>query len=254
MSDRAGRSDRARRTSWVIRFCRRSRFRWAVFAFAFLSLGILPSCGGDGGGSTSGGGTGGSPTVFSNYHLTGVTTPVRDPSIALQAGTYYVFSTDAGLPGPGSLPIFCSKDRIVWGQCGVVFQQFPAWVHQQVPLATGLWAPDISYFNGLYHVYYAASSFASNTSAIGLATNVTLDPTDPNYQWVDQGEILSSGSTDDFNAIDPTILVDSDGSVWLTYGSFWSGIKQQQIDPTTGQLQSGSTVYSLATRPGVMYD
>lgn len=254
MSARARRSDRASTASWVIRFRGRPGFRRAALAAAFLSLGIFPSCGGGGGGSTSGGGTGGSPTVFSSYDLTGLTTPVRDPSIALQAGTYYVFSTDAGLPGPGSLPILCSNNRVVWGQCGVVFRQIPAWVHQQVPLATGLWAPDISYFDGLYHVYYAASSFASNTSAIGLATNVTLDPTDPNYQWVDQGEILSSGPSDDFNAIDPTILVDTDGSVWLTYGSFWSGIKQQQIDPTTGQLEAGSTVYSLATRPGVMYD
>ncbi|MGA7916420.1 MAG: arabinan endo-1,5-alpha-L-arabinosidase [Candidatus Acidiferrales bacterium] len=247
--------ERGRGESPVREFRVRRIVHRALLASALLAHVILPSCGGGGGGtSTGGGGTGGSPTVFSNYHLTGLTTPVRDPSIALQNGTYYVFSTDAGLPGPGSLPILCSKDRVVWGQCGVVFQQIPAWVHQQVPLATGLWAPDISYFNGLYHVYYAASSFASNTSAIGLATNVTLDPTDPNYQWVDQGEILGSQPTDDFNAIDPTILVDTDGSVWMTYGSFWTGIKQRQIDPTTGELGADPTVYSLAMRPGVMYD
>ena len=60
---------------------------------------------------------------------------------------------------------------------------------------------------------------------------------------------------DDFNAIDATILVDTDGSVWLTYGSYWSGIKQQQIDPTTGGLLSSNpTQYSLAFRPNVQYD
>jgi arabinan endo-1,5-alpha-L-arabinosidase len=241
---------------------RSTRFRGAGFSartglvIALLAIFLLPSCGGGTGYAPGGpgGGSGGAPTVFSNYHLTGLTTPVRDPSIAFQNGTYYVFSTDAGLPGSQSLPILCSTDRVAWKQCGAVFLQIPAWVHQQVPLATGLWAPDISFFNGLYHVYYAASSFASNTSGIGLATNTTLDPTDPNYQWVDQGEVFGSSPADDFNAIDPTILIDTDGSVWMTYGSFWSGIKQRQIDPTTGMLGSDSTIYSLATRPDVQYD
>jgi arabinan endo-1,5-alpha-L-arabinosidase len=237
------------------RSCRETEAFDSRLAIALLLIFILPSCGGGGGGGSSGGGSSsGSPTVFSAYDLTGLTTPVRDPSIALENGVYYVFSTDAGLPGPGSLPILCSSNRVTWGQCGVVFQQIPAWVHQQVPLATGLWAPDISFFNGLYHVYYAASSFASNTSAIGLATNTTLDPSDPNYLWVDQGEVLSSSSSDNFNAIDPTILVDSDGSIWMTYGSFWTGIKQREIDAATGMLGSDSTVYSLAMRPDVQYD
>jgi arabinan endo-1,5-alpha-L-arabinosidase len=126
---------------------------------------------------------------------------------------------------------------------------------QAEPGVLGLWAPDISYFNDLYHVYYAGSTFGSNTSVIGLATNTTLDSTDPDYQWVDQGEVLASNSSVDFNAIDPNILLDTDGSVWLTYGSYWSGIKQQQIDPISGGLLSSNpTVYSLAYRPNVQYD
>ena len=195
------------------------------------------------------------PTVFSNYRLTGSDSPVRDPSIMRQSNTYYVFSTDTGAPVSGNLPILCSPDRVSWTFCGSVFSQIPSWVMQQVPGILGLWAPDISYFNGLYHIYYAGSTFGSNTSVIGLATNVTLDQTDPNYRWVDQGLVLASNPTDDFNAIDPNILVDTDGSVWLTYGSYWSGIKQRQIDPVTGGLlSSNSTVYSLAYRPNVQYD
>lgn len=169
--------------------------------------------------------------------------------------TYYAFSTDTGAPVSGDLPILCSQDRVAWNFCGSVFAQIPAWVVQKVPGILGLWAPDISYFNGLYHVYYAGSTFGSNTSVIGLATNVTLDPTDTHYQWIDQGMILSSSSSDDFNAIDPNILVDSDGSVWLTFGSYWSGIKQREIDPRTGALlTSNPTMYSLAYRPNVQYD
>jgi arabinan endo-1,5-alpha-L-arabinosidase len=195
----------------------------------------------------------GSP-VLAHYQLTGDTTPVRDPSIIRQGSIYYLFSTDAGGSIPGHLPIRCSSDRVNWNLCGAVFDQIPAWVQSQVPGIGGLWAPDISYFNGLYHLYYAGSLFGTNTSVIALATNTTLDANDPAYQWVDQGLVLQSSGSDDFNAIDPTVLLDSDATAWLTYGSYWTGIKQQQLDTMTGKLMAGNTVYSLATRPGVQFD
>lgn len=185
---------------------------------------------------------------LSNYELTGDTSPVHDPSIIRQGSTYYVFSTDASSTQGGFIPIRCSTDKIAWSACGYVFTALPSWVSTTVPRATDIWAPDVSYFNGSYRVYYAVSSFGSNVSAIGFVTNTTLDSTDPSYNWVDQGLILQSFSSDNFNAIDPNILIDAGGSVWLNYGSFWTGIYQQQIDPATGQIQSGSTTYHLAER------
>jgi arabinan endo-1,5-alpha-L-arabinosidase len=185
---------------------------------------------------------------LTNYELTGDTSPVHDPSIVRQGSTYYVFSTDAASNQGGFIPIRCSTDLIAWTACGYVFSAMPSWIAAAVPQATDIWAPDISYFNGTYHLYYAASSFGSNVSAIGLATNATLDSTDPNYNWIDHGLILQSSASDDFNAIDPNILVDASESVWLSYGSFWSGIYQQQIDAASGQIQSGSATYHLAER------
>jgi arabinan endo-1,5-alpha-L-arabinosidase len=224
-------------------------------SIVLLAILLSIGCGGSAGGSSGGGGGGSGSSVLSSYKLVGNTTPVRDPSLFRQGNTYYVFSTDPGAVGIGSITIRCSTDRINWTACGYVFPQIPAWVVSEVPGVVGLWAPDISYFNGLYHVYYACSTFGSNTSVIGLATNTTLDPSDPSYNWVDRGMVLQSISTDNFNAIDPTILVDNDGNVWLTYGSYWTGIKQRQIDPASGMLlPSNTTVYSLASRPGVQYD
>jgi arabinan endo-1,5-alpha-L-arabinosidase len=193
---------------------------------------------------------------LASYPLTGQTDPALDPSIIRQGDKYYAFTTDvAGYPSSGHLHIHCSQDKVNWTDCGYVFQQIPAWVMQKEPGIVGLWAPDISYFNGEYHLYYNGSLLGSQQTVIGLATNVTLDPTDPAYNWVDRGLVLESRSGDDFNALDPNILVDTDGSVWLTYGSYWSGIKQRQIDPQTGMLlASNPTRYDLATRPGVPDD
>jgi len=185
---------------------------------------------------------------LTTYEFTGDTSPVHDPSIIRQNSTYYVFSTDASSSQGGFIPIRCSTDKIAWTACGYVFSTLPSWISAAVPQATEIWAPDVSYFNSLYHVYYAVSSFGSNVSAIGLVTNTTLDSTDPNYSWVDQGLILQSSASDNFNAIDPNILIDAGGNVWLTYGSFWTGIYQQQVNPATGQIQSGSATYHLAER------
>jgi arabinan endo-1,5-alpha-L-arabinosidase len=83
-----------------------------------------------------------------------------------------------------------------------------------------------------------------------LATNQTLDPTSDNYKWDDLGKVISSYPSDDWNAIDPNIVLDEQGQPWLSFGSFWGGIKLRKIDPATGKLSSqDQTLYSLASRP-----
>lgn len=189
---------------------------------------------------------------MTTYALTGDTAQFHDPSIIRQGSTYYVFSSDVVGQSPGGfLRIRCSQDELNWTPCGSVFAQIPEWLQQKVPGAAYLWAPDISYFGGLYHLYYAGSTAGSQQSVIGLATNTTLDPTDPSYKWVDAGEVLESAPGDDFNAIDPNIVIDAAGSVWMTYGSYWSGIQQTQIDPQTGVVLANAVRFSLATRPNV---
>lgn len=94
------------------------------------------------------------------------------------------------------------------------------------------------------------STFGSNRSSIGLVINRTLDATSINYRWEDQGRVISSNATDDWNAIDPNIVLDEAGQPWLSFGSFWSGIKMRRIDATSGKLSSqDQTLYSLARRP-----
>jgi arabinan endo-1,5-alpha-L-arabinosidase len=106
-------------------------------------------------------------------NLTGITTPVHDPTLIKEGDRYYLFST--GFPGGLGILIRCSKDMLKWDNCGTVFRVYPAWVVKAIPGVENLWAPDIAFWDGKFHLYYAASTFGSNRSAIGLATNVTLD-------------------------------------------------------------------------------
>ena len=98
-------------------------------------------------------------------------------------------------------------------------------------------------------MYYAFSAFGKNTSGIALVTNKTLDQSSPDFHWVDEGLVLKSLASDDFNAIDPNIVFDSAGTPWLSFGSFWSGIKMRRMDAATGKLSpQDSKLYSLASR------
>ena len=61
--------------------------------------------------------------------------------------------------------------------------------------------------------------------------------------------MFQSTSADDYNAIDPSLVTDASGDRWLSFGSFWSGIKLIRLDNTTGKPASAATVYSLAAKP-----
>ncbi|MCX5643958.1 MAG: family 43 glycosylhydrolase [Phycisphaerae bacterium] len=174
---------------------------------------------------------------------------VHDPVIIRENDTFYVFST--GNRRAGILPIRCSKDLYHWTHCGSVFDALPQWATKEIPGARSVWAPDISRYNGKYHLYYALSTFGKNDSAIGLATNRTLDPNSSNYKWVDEGLVVRSHQDqDDWNAIDPQLVIQDEQNVWLCWGSFWGGIMMRRIDPATGKLSTtATTLHNLARRP-----
>ena len=169
--------------------------------------------------------------------LAGDLTPVHDPAIIASATEYQVFSTGDGIR------VQVSPDLIHWQFTGIVFATKPAWITTTDPNSpNNLWAPDVSYFGGQYHLYYAASSFGSNDSCIGHAVSSSLEPA----TWNDLGAVICSTSADDWNAIDPAASLDAGGQPWLALGSFWSGLKL--IPLAADGSRSGTDMYSLATR------
>jgi beta-xylosidase len=179
--------------------------------------------------------------LASGQNLTG-SLGTHDPSRVIKLnGTYYYFYTSNRLRSK------TSTDLTNWSQGPRVFSSAPAWTSVDVPANTGsFWAPDVAYFNDLYHLYYSVSSFGSQDSAIGLATNPTLDPSAPDYFWTDQGPVIESNPGSAYNTIDPSIIQTSNGNVWMTFGSFWNGINLVQLDPATGKLPSRSAISRIA--------
>lgn len=191
----------------------------------------------------------GQPPLAANEDSGRQSVHVHDPSTIIQAdGVHRVFYTGWGIPS------YQSSNLITWQTVPPVFTQAPAWVKQLVPAHRGLffWAPEILQLDHRYLLYYAVSTFGRNVSAIGLATNTTLNPADPRYHWVDCGPVVHSTEPDDFNAIDPSIAQGADGSLWMSYGSFWSGIKLIQLNPATGKrIAPASRVWSLARNDSI---
>ena len=148
----------------------------------------------------------------------------------------YVFATGRGLT------ILYSNNFIDWEQTDRVFagvrfpDGMPDWAKQAIPGARPIWAPDVVFHNDKYFVYYSVSTFGSQRSVIGLATNKTLDKTNPDYQWQDEGIVLESHPDHtDYNAIDSALFIDEDGRAYLYWGSYWTGLKAVEVDPKTGK-------------------
>jgi len=137
-----------------------------------------------------------------------------------------------------------------WKKEKQVFDKPPQWAVNAIPGFKGhIWAPDISYHNGLYYLYYAVSAFGKNTSCIGLTTNKTLNTASKDYQWIDRGKVIQSvPGRDMWNAIDPNEIDDEQGNHWLTFGSFWSGIKLFKLSNDLKSVAEPEQWYTVAAR------
>ena len=158
---------------------------------------------------------------------------MHDPSTVIQVdGKFYVYATGNGLPA------FVSDDGWTWRRSGSVMQAVPGGRPGPDVIARGgnnSWAPDVIRVGDRYFLYYAAPG-TQPKAAIGLLIGKTLDPSSPDYKWEDGGPVVWSDGVEDSNAIDPGVLRDpTNGTLWLTYGSYFGYIRLVELDPKTGK-------------------
>jgi arabinan endo-1,5-alpha-L-arabinosidase len=184
----------------------------------------------------------------------GVATSCADPSIikGQQAGDnyWYLYCTkdplnDQDKDANGNfifhnIPMFKSLDLVNWTYVGDAFANVPSWGEP----TSGVWAPEISYKNGIYFLYYTMTdpkpevSGAPNCGfepAIGVATSTS--PTGP---WVDAGapvvEPRYNGAPRPFGdrecnffwTFDPDVL-HTNGQSYIYYGSYYGGIQVRPL-------------------------
>jgi len=191
--------------------------------------------------------------------ITGAITSCHDPSTILyQGGRYWCFSTN------NNLNLRYSTDLVSWSWGTQPFSYaagVPPYMAEYLSTCEGsgpwnLWAPEIIKVGDLYYLYYSRNmcldSDCTEQSVCGLAIGSSI----LNRDWVDQGAVLRTALCTDYRrSIDPSLLFDEMGNLWLAAGSFghpsgygwnYGGIWLYQLDPETGKVKSGSSPIQIA--------
>ena len=200
---------------------------------------------------------------------------VHDPSIIKADGKYYIFGSHMSTAVSEDLRTWTSigdgykvKDPIYYELMGND-EAFAYAGSKKSVIPTDdrgwhVWAPDVIYneATGLYYLYFCTSS-TWNASNLCYATSENIDGP---YEW--KGALIYSGFTAETldstdvteyvdketakdtyikksneynydkypNAIDPTVLYDEDGRLWMVYGSWSGGMYLLELDPETGEV------------------
>ena len=183
----------------------------------------------------------------------GMVESCADPSILRGQAPdrfWYMFCTTDPLndedrqPGGGfnfhKIPMLRSLDLVNWEYMGDAFSAVPAWGE---PTA-GVWAPELTHFNGKYYLYYVITdvkptvSGAQNCggdSAIGVATSPS-----PLGPWTDSGQPVVepryNGAPKAFGerecnfywTYDPEVIM-AEGQRYIYFGSYYGGVHVRRL-------------------------
>lgn len=200
---------------------------------------------------------------------------VHDPSVIKVDGKYYIFGSHMSTAVSEDLRTWTSigdgykvKDPIYYelmaNEDAFAYAGSKKSVIPTDDRGWHVWAPDVIYNEaaGLYYLYFCTSS-TWNASNLCYATSENIEGP---YEW--QGALIYSGFTaqtlentdvteyvdeetakDTYikksneynynkypNAIDPTVLYDEDGRLWMVYGSWSGGMYLLELDAQTGEV------------------
>jgi len=153
---------------------------------------------------------------------------IHDPStIQFCDGKYYTFGT-----GGGGL---ISVDGWVW-EGGAVRPGGGA-------------APDAIRIGDRYLVGYSSTGGGlggGHAGRILTMWNKTLDPNSPDFAFSEPVEVAHSEMDEDCDAIDVGFLMDDDGRLFCTYGTYFGNIRMVELDPATGGRLPGNKAVDVA--------
>jgi arabinan endo-1,5-alpha-L-arabinosidase len=136
------------------------------------------------------------------------------------------------------ISIYSSTDLINWTYVRDALTALPAWVQSGQELQQ----PAIKLINGVYTLYFSATSSASpNGPGIGYATAATpagpfVSPATP---LIAQSLLFTGGPS--VTKYSPEIIADQSNNLWLTYGGVYGGIVINQLNATGTALVGTST-------------
>lgn len=125
------------------------------------------------------------------------------------------------------VPMFSSTDLVNWTYEGDAFSTRPAYATSNA----GLWAPEIDYIDGRYHLYYTVTdtTLPGGGSAIGVAT--APGPLGP---WTHAAAPAVEPHPADCCpgsrrwVFDPDVI-EADGQLYIYYGSYFGGISVREL-------------------------
>jgi arabinan endo-1,5-alpha-L-arabinosidase len=164
----------------------------------------------------------------------------HDPTLINENGTWWQFQTGVGIYGKVS-----RNGGLQWDPLPSVLPNGLSWWRTYVPNQSGndVWAPDVKVYNGRTYMYYSVSTFGSRVSLIGLLSASSIATGD----WRDDGLVIRTTASNDYNAIDPDLTIDASGAPWLSFGSWNSGIKLTRLG---SNMKPTGSLFSIASRGG----
>lgn len=207
---------------------------------------------------------------------TNSTVSVHDPSIVKdeKTGTYYIFGSHMAWAKSTDLCNWTTFTNNINRDYRTLFRAEAAWAAKadaNYDVSGNLWAPDVIWNEemGKWCMYMSINGPKWN-STISLLTADSLDG-----DWTYVGPVIQSGMSNGFgptfdyqkvtgttdvnrytsnirnrnptyepHAIDPCVLYDENGDLWMSYGSWSGGIGMIRLDNKTG-LRDYNTTYTL---------
>jgi alpha-N-arabinofuranosidase len=152
-----------------------------------------------------------------------------DPSICRVGEDYYlVTSTFEFFPG---VPVYHSRDLVNWSLIGHCLTRRSQLNVENCLASRGIWAPTLRHHEGVFYMITTVMNGGELRKFLVTATDPAGEWSEP--VWIDQP------------GIDPSLLFDDDGKVYVTSngsGPTREGIFQAEIDVRTGALLSENRV------------